>query len=183
MAPRPPPSQASVSPSAQRLSLQGPRHQYFSILGLGSHHPGDGWPIPEMVSTVMSTYAKRTAVPASMGGLEKETRVGRGSRSKEPAPAHRGKKPAKLLLVDADDVGNGIEFLLGQKLLRRLWEQHTVNHRGQEEAALGEGGAVWASFSRPHPSPIPACLSTRPAPQTCVAMGSSQRTSGPDKGG
>ena len=63
--------------------------------------------------------------------------MGRGDRSMRPALSHQRQKPAKLLLVDSNDVGNGAEVLFSQHLFWHLWQQHSVNHGGQESIVLG----------------------------------------------
>ena len=52
--------------------------------------------------------------------------------------SHQRQNPAKLLLVDSDDVGNGVEVLFGQHLFWHLWQQHSVHHGGQERVDLGK---------------------------------------------
>lgn len=65
--------------------------------------------------------------------------------------SHHWKKPAKLMLVDSDDVGHGVEFLFSQNLFRHLWQQHAINDRGQEGMALGRMASWCLGFpSRGH---------------------------------
>ena len=43
-----------------------------------------------------------------------------GDKSMRPALSHQRQNPAKLLLVDSDDVGNGVEVLFSQHLFWHL---------------------------------------------------------------
>ena len=61
-----------------------------------------------------------------------------GAKSIRPVLSHQWNNPAKLLLVESDDVGNGVEVLFSQHLLWRLWQHHSVNHGGQERVDLGK---------------------------------------------
>ena len=61
-----------------------------------------------------------------------------GDKFMRPALSHQRQNPAKLLLVDSDDVGNSVEVLFSQHLFWHLWQQHSVNHGGQERIGLGK---------------------------------------------
>ena len=52
--------------------------------------------------------------------------------------SHQWQDPAKLLLVDSDDVGNSVEVLFSQHLHGHLWQHHSVHHGGQERIGLGK---------------------------------------------
>lgn len=61
-----------------------------------------------------------------------------GDKFMRPALSHQRQNPAKLLLVDSDDVGNSVEVLFSQHLFWHLRQQHSVNHGGQERIGLGK---------------------------------------------
>ena len=72
--------------------------------------------------------------------------MGRGDKSMRPALSHQRQNPAKLLLVDSDNVGNGVEVLFSQHLFWHLWQQHSVNHGGQESIGLGKRAGYCLCF-------------------------------------
>ena len=80
-----------------------------------------------------------------------------GDKSTRPALSHQWKNPAKLLLVDSDDVGNGVEVLFSQHLFWHLWQHHSVNHGGQERIGLGKRAeyCLCLSFQVTPASPSP----------------------------
>ena len=109
---------------------------------------------------------------------------GRGGESNRPVHSHHWNNPAELLLIDSDDVGNSVERLFSQNLLRHLWQQHSINHSGQEGMALGRGSTVSVlRLSRKHLPPH-LHLSERKASTTELrAHGRHHRTQDPNEGG
>lgn len=94
----------------------------------------------------IETCAKGTAVLAPDWDLEKEILraevgggvTGGGGTSKRLAHSHQRKDPAKLILVDSEEIWDGVEFLFSQHLFRHLWKHHAINHSVQEGVALVE---------------------------------------------
>ena len=97
-----------------------------------------------MVSMEMSTCMKGTAALGTQPLSYREVcdqrweGDGMGDKSTRPALSHQWNNPAKLLLVDSQHVGNIVEILFSQHLFGHLWQQHSINHGGQERMALGK---------------------------------------------
>lgn len=64
--------------------------------------------------------------------------TGGGGMSKRLAHSHHRKDPAKLLLVDSEEIRDSVEFLFSQHLCRHLRKHHAIHHSGHEHMALAE---------------------------------------------
>lgn len=81
---------------------------------LGLHIPGHSWTILESVSMEMSTCGNNGNSSGGFKGKKEvlQIKMGSGVRVMRSLLSHRWNKPAKLLLVDAHDVGDSVEVLL-----------------------------------------------------------------------
>lgn len=124
-------------------------------------YEGDSCPGPREGS------AEKRSVTRDMRGYGRrwEGDMMAGRQVYEASLSHQWQKPAKLLLVDSDDVGNGVEVLFSQHLFWQLWQHHSISHGGQERMGLGRGQSiVWASPSSSHTRiPVTTCRSSQPA--------------------